>query len=461
MTPLAQRRRQELDLKLKSLEDELKAWADRTTREPMRRHYSQVARLTTVLNTLLESMKTSTGWKAPTDDIVLAKAAAWEKRILTAHAIWELFRSKLAQRSEVYFQEQLLAYDDLAWACYEPAMTRFAKVPKEPPLLYLNSTWSAFLRPRDTTFEKELEQGKDAGAAIDAQDYRTTIQKLPFPLLALPWFQVAHAPSALLIAHEVGHAVEFDFDLTSAIDNALKGAQLQHAADWRGASSEVFADLYGCLCLGGYFAGSLLDLIVADRTVVAADDQFARYPPRAYRMELAVRALDFLGLSADALRVRQTWETVYGPTTQLPGYTADAEQVVKAIYGENGMNLSTLIRPPDANIAAVAQYAAQGNSKDVERYTDARVLFCALRHVYENGTPAGLTRASPLLLKQVGHANAAMFRYRGAPVASQTDTDAKLAALEASDRAAGKELETLLGFEVDQDGDPENAPAGP
>jgi len=446
---LMARRKLELDQKLASLQLEIDEWSDRTTREPMRRHYSQVVRLNRVIGSLLETMTKSTNWTQPTEEIALANAVAWEKRILTAYAVWELFRGKLAQRDDAFFQQRLLAYDDLAWACYEPAMKRYSETAKEPPLLYLNATWSPFLWRRDSPFDTDVEKGKDAGAAqLNAPDYQEAMKKLPFPLLALPWFQVSHAPSALLIAHEVGHAVEFDFGLTTKIDKALADAALQRSGDWRGAASEVFADLYGILCLGGYLAGSLLDLNAASREFVAMETMFGLYPTRFYRVELAATALDYLGLPDDALRTRQTWQAVYGPLPEPATHRADLLLVVNAIYSAEGMDLATLIKPPTDNIKAIAQYAREGNraSLDNLNVTDARSLFCALRYIYENNTEAQLAKATPLLLERIVKANAAVFRYRGEAVETQKDTDDRLDALKDADEQVGKELEALLGL---------------
>jgi hypothetical protein len=447
MPSLAVRRKRELDLKLASLQKEFDEWTVRTTNEPMRRHYSQVKRLTRTLNTFLDLMTASAGWKSPTDDMVLAKGAAWEKRILTAHAIWEVFRSKLMQRGEPLFQQRLLAYDDLTWACYEPAMKHYSETPREPPLVYLNSTWSAFLRRRNVAFDKEIIDGKDAGSALNQEDYQATLKRLPIPLLGLPWFQVSHAPSALLVAHEVGHAIEFDFDLTDRIRTALSNAALTHRLDWEACASEVFADVYGCLCLGRYFAGALLDLIVADKEVVENDVTFAVYPPRVYRVEIALSTLRFLGLHSAATDVRATWEAEYGPMQTTTDLTEDAEKVVAAICGVGGMNLGAIMRPPAADIATLALYAAQKNKTNVAKESDARVLFSALRHVYEGGTPAEFARASDLLLQQVVEGYSSAFRYRGGPAPTQKHIDAALDALVEKDAATGRELEQLFGLD--------------
>ncbi len=458
MPSLAARRQQELTVKLRSLENELKDWEDLTSKAPFRRHYSQVRRINRTLDGLLESMKASADWMTPTEQAVLARASEWERRILTAHAIWEVFRSKLAQRFDTHFQERLAACDDLAWSCYEPAMQRFSAAKKEPPLVYLNSTWSAFLRRREATFDKDVEAGKDARETLDEADYRATVKRLPIPLLGLPWFQIAHLPSALLIAHEIGHAVEFDFDLTQTIDDTLHAASLQFDSEWRGCASEVFADLYGHLCLGRFFAGSLVDLLLADKKVIADEDTFGLYPTRAYRIELAVNALAFLGLDGQAAEIRDSWESQYGAPQKLLEYRDDAKKVVSAIYGKDGMDLAALIQPPTANVAALAQYAAQGNKTGVAQEVDARVLFCALRHAYERYPPAQSERAAQLLITQIVEKYAAVFRFRGAAVTTQPGIEVQLKTLTDDDLALGRDLARTLRLDRDQGDDPAPVP---
>ena len=453
---LADRRHLELRAKLANLDDDLKAWQGRTANEPMRRHYSQVGRIARTLDGLLESMTTSAGWKAPTEQLVLEKAAEWERRVLTAHAIWEVFRSKLAQRLEPRFQDRLAACDDLAWACYEPAMRTFSTEKKEPPLLYLNSTWSAFLRKRDSAFDKDIEAGKDAREVLEQGDYRATLKRLPVPLLGLPWFQVAHLPSALMIAHEIGHAVEFDFGLTARIGVALENAHLDFEADWQGCASEVFADLYGHLCLGRHFAGCLLDLLVTDKARISEENEFGVYPTRAFRVELSVEALTFLDLTAEATTIRAAWEELYGPLPQLQNHRADVKKVVAAIYGPEGMNLASLFRPPQdaapgaANIAALAQWAIQNNTSEIAKQSDPRILFCALRHAYERYGEAQAAQAATLLSKQVVDKNGKQFRFRGAAVATKADADASVHAVaETDDLDTGRALAKLLRLDPD------------
>lgn len=460
MTVLAARRKRELLVKLQTLDRELKDWSRLTSDPPFRRHYSQVTRINAMLDGLLESMTHSTAWTNPAEPVALAKATEWERRILTAHAIWEVFRGKLAQRFDGHFQPRLAAYDDLAWACYEPAMLRYSSAKREPPLVYLNATWSAFLRRRDRSFEKDVDAGKDARDLLDDADYRATIAQLPVLLLGLPWFQIAHLPSALMIAHEIGHAVEWDFELTSRLDSALHAAGLNHDADWRFAASEVFADLYGVLCLGRSFAAALIDLLAADKALVAAENEFTVYPTRTCRVALVVEALRYFGLNDEATAVDEGWEAEYGRSEALPSHRADVPKVVAAIYGKDagivndglGLDLGTLLSPPDnVTVGAVAQHAVLGNRTELAKQGDARILFCALRHVSDSDQyqPAQIDRAADRLVAQVVDRNAAVFRYRGAAVVEKSDVDAQIKQASADDAAAGRKLAELLRLDRD------------
>jgi hypothetical protein len=452
MQPLIDRRKRELSLKLQSLEKELEAWETRTTQPPLRRHFSQVRRLKATLEGLLDSMSASAAWKNPTDEIVLQKASVWERRILTAHAIWEVFRGKIAQRDDERFRAQLMACDDLAWACYEPAMVKFSTARREPPLVYLNSTWSAFLRKRNVPFEKDVQAGKDARDVLDEDDYVGTLKQLPIPLLGLPWFQVAHLPSTMIIAHEIGHAVEFDFDLTSKIAAALDNAGLAFTDDWKGAASEVFADLYGCLCLGEHFANALLDLLVAGKSFVAAETDFDFYPTRAHRVELTAKALEHLGLGNAAAQIRSTWEEAYGPLAPLLSRGKDVQKVVEAFYGTPGIDLASVIKPPTEDIEALAQAAGYGNRTALEVRGDARTFFCALRYVYDNQDESEFPVASEVIVDRVLEGYADVFRFRGTPVKTQEEVEKQVEAMKAEDVEAGKRLAKRLGLEDDNAG---------
>lgn len=384
---------------------------------------------------------------SPDDDTILNRAGFWERRILTAYSIWEVFRSKWALRFDGRLKDSLMACDDLAWACYEPAMKHYSPESKEPPLLYLGSTWSPFYRRRGTEFRSEVVAGLDASETVQEADYLEAVSKLPIPLLGLPWFQVADMPGALLIAHEVGHAVEFDFQLTPKISEALRKAGLDFEPDWRVAQSEVFADLYACLCLGPYFASALMDLMVASKASVNQETRFANYPTRGFRLELAVQALEFQGLQSQAAETRKAWEGVYGkPEPQ--DHLNDASKVVRAVYSPEGMNLQTIIQPPATGIVRqAAEAAATGQGQVLSNFRDVRVLFCAARLI-QDLKPAEMERTAQLLIRQILDTSPSALRGKeltiAGPAADFVKEKQRLASTKAADEALLKELEKDL-----------------
>ena len=448
---LPERRKRALDRKLLSLSNDLITWKTVTENAPMHRHYSQVRRMDRILTGLLESMQTSEGWKNPDEATILSKASYWERRILTAYSIWEVFRSKWAMRQDPIVSPGLMACDDLAWACYKPAMDRYmaGKPPKEPPLVYLGSTWSPFLRARDRAFTDEIETGYDAREALVSADYLATLQKLPIPLMGLPWFQVADMPSALLIAHETGHAVEFDFQLTGKISEALLAADLDFFGEWDRCASEVFADLYGCLSCGPCFANSLLDLLVTDKKAVENEQYFAGgYPTRAFRVELAAAALNDLGFTEEAAAVLKTWAGVYPGGPKPAAFLDDVPKVVQAIYGPAGMNLKTLMAPTSmAEVIKVGKAAVLNNANQL--VLDPRTLFSAARWVHDN-LPDQVDVAQSVLTGHLLTASPIVYRNRGSGLATDKEfknADRLLSESKTADEEALNALLKSLGLD--------------
>jgi len=443
MSTLIELRRRELDRRQKGLRTELKAWTERTQSDPLRRHLSQVARVSETLNGLLSVFENDPKWKNPDDAAVMERGAAWEMLILTAYSAWDVFREKLALRLDHSFRDLLVGCDDLMWECYEPAMSFYSPgKPKQPPLVYLSSTWSPVLRKRDSRFQDEVRVGLDAsGEALHHPACLETIQKLPIPLLGLPWFQVAHLPGALLIGHEVGHAVEFDFQLTDVIKEALRNARLTERYEWIGCAREVFADLYGCLSLRKYGACAMLNINVTSRDA-AQDPGFGLYPPRALRIRLLVCALEHLDLPDDAKYVRDLWEATYGALPE----SIDVDKVVTAIYTSSALQLRSYLKPPAGNIERIARLAVD-NHANLKLETNARDLFCAARHIHETGTPAELDAATPRLLDQIVNGHAGQYRYRGKAVANETDLKSQMQHQLLADRQAGIAWLKELGFD--------------
>jgi hypothetical protein len=397
MADLPKLRRSELNARLAGIVTELDYWKQQT--QPgarFERHWSQVQRLAIVVGAPINALKREL---AEMDDDVdlLAQAEQLEKNVLALHSIWEVFRGKLLLREDDLLKTVLPAFDDLAWACYQPAMICFAHVRKEPPLLYFTTLWSPFAQSRDTSFQNEV---RASGGALIQDEFLAILKSLPVPLIGLPWYHAAHIPGAIVISHEVGHIVERDFALTPAIQSALAGASLAEPAAWSCWASEVFADIYGCLGMGPAFVGAMMDLLASGLAVVHEEkpNPNGKYPTRSMRVSLMLQVLQAIALDDEAQRLDATWQATYGPRLIPTGYEADIPKVVasllrgpyRAINGTTIALNDVLNFPQDFLQKAkdIADDAANGRENKLRTYRETRCFFAAARYLHEN-PPAG------------------------------------------------------------------------
>lgn len=446
---LALRRRAEVEAKLKSLDEEIAHWTKVTeeAERGLRRHYSQVRRLAAVFAGLTESVKAAIAIPSDDPEAVFESAEDWENEILAAHAVWEVFRSKLVLREDESFRDRLAACDDLAWACYAPAMRHFSGVRKEPPLVYFTATWSAFAVSRDSSFENEVRASHGSAAALGDDGFQDVLAKLPIPLIGVPWYHVSHLPGAIAIAHEAGHVVESDFDLKAAIKLALDGARLDHPQLWEGWASEVFADLYGCLCMGPAYVAVVMDLLSTRREDIRTEERWSgRYPSRALRVEILLAALDACGHGAQIKRLRAIWEEAYGPMQTMLSVRDDVGRAVPALYAGpyQGRALSEIVSPFPADAAGLVEELgekAAGNYGELE--PDVRLLFAAAQWVHEHAAPSQAGEAYQRIVTRLVQPGATEFRMRGAPVADKVSVEADLKLLEEADKQNGRELNAM------------------
>lgn len=449
---LLRRRRVEIDAKLRSLDAELAHWKDITVDENrgLRRHHSQVRRLAAVFEGLTESVKQSVGALPANSAAVLENAESWENQILAAHSIWEVFRSKLVLREDELFRKVLAACDDLAWECYGPAMKQFVRDTKEPPLVYFTGTWSPFALSRDSNFQNEVRIGWGAAGALTDDPFQDVLRRLPISLVGVPWYQTFHLPGALIIAHEAGHIVEFDFDLTAELVSALDSAGLDHTDVWKGWASEVFADLYGCMCMGRAFVGALMDLLATSVNVIQTEERRrGKYPTRALRMELMLEALKQTGHLEDSKRLRLTWEGAYGPMQKMLDFKNDVERVVRSVYDGpyKGIALTSITSFPQnvsQTLQTIGEAAAGSFRSALAGYDNPRLLFAAAQWLHENPQPGQHADAYKFIVEQIVKKGTNQFRMRGESVENKATLDADLKAHEETDRANGRALSDYL-----------------
>ncbi|HEX5273638.1 MAG TPA: hypothetical protein VFW33_24245 [Gemmataceae bacterium] len=401
---IAARKADELARKLAGVEREFAFWRELSAEaregeppRPLEKHHRQVRRVTSQLKGFQAQVRARLGAPGKDEAALLADCRGVERDILELHRVWHFFRSKLAPRALKPFQDFLRPADELAWACYEPAQRRLAPgrvLPehvKEPPLVFLNGGSSPFTSPRDWAYEPERVPNE----AVRADAVIALIKRLPIPVIGVPWFQAEHLPEALVIAHEVGHDVAWDFRLNPRLAALLGRATDPLPCDRRDAWSawlgEVFADVYGCLAAGPAFAGALIDFLATGQAAIAGDRRtpgdWGRHPPAALRVLLVLEVLRQRQFGDEAARLGAEWRAAY-PRHAMTEFEPDLKTVAGALLGGpypelGGEGLPAVLcfsRDDHEAAGAGAELLLQGLPPATD---DARVLFAAVRTAYE------------------------------------------------------------------------------
>jgi hypothetical protein len=408
---LAQRKRVELEEKLSSLAGEFEHWQSLVKEKEFEKHASQVARVTGPLGKASRKLDVELG--SVSDARVLAECRRFEQQILAVHRIWEFFRAKLLLRRSGLFRDYLAFCDELAWACYEPvasaARPGVRAGAKAPPLVFLNGMSSPFVLARDAPFEAEYVENE----VVDREDFVDLLKRLPVPVIGVPWFQVRHVPDALVVAHEVGHAIEDDLGLEKTLHDGVaaalaKGGVGRGRADaWGAWLGEIFADFYGTLALGPAFVGSLLDFLAGDEERVRTERKttYARgdYPTDYLRVQLALETLRRTGFKKKAAALEGQWAGVYGEAHGMPEFVADVPVVVRGLLEMKPpqvgrKTLKQLVALGADRDRAAAEQAGRIVRKELPVGGDARVFAAACRYAYEADPRAYLAADEKLSL---------------------------------------------------------------
>lgn len=425
---VASRKKIELEQKVKALEDEFEAWLEKSeSNEKFEKHHTQIRVLQAHLQGWHSRIRAETNSYKETEDPddFLSRCANAEKLILSEHRIWDYFRSKFIQRNEELFDFYLKAADEFAWACYQPIQK--AVYPdiahskrKEPPLVFFNGGISPFSISRDRTFQFETVAGENL--IIDPKDI---INKLPIPVVGIPWHQINYLPQALVIGHEVGHIIEDDFGLTDRLKELLDEAideikaqlrknealedenhikEAEAKADmrkdaWHSWLGEIFADLYGCLTAGAAFAGTLIDFLIKESDKISEQEKtgpdWGRYPTNFLRIKIVLKALEVMNFADEIKDYVALWENY---SSKMPAeFVEDIKVIVpKLLEGThpvlNGKSVKEIFcfsreQQQSVNTTVTQLNEIKPNRTPVISSTQILVLFAVLRTAFEK-TPA-------------------------------------------------------------------------
>ena len=197
----------------------------------------------------------------------------------TAHMLrlWKFFADKFDQRFDPAEAAALAAADEIGWSCFAAA-AGYQGWTAAAPLAYFDARYA----PTAFTREETPADLRPADALL-----RQHVRLLPIPLIALPRVCIGRPWWLILLAHEVGHQVQYAIGggLIEAFADAigdLAGNGRDARGLWRGWSQELFADAFGVLTTGGWaaWAVSELERTTPEGMLVSADN---RYPPPLVR----------------------------------------------------------------------------------------------------------------------------------------------------------------------------------
>jgi hypothetical protein len=385
---LAERKACELEQKIASFGTALDRWLDDHKAKGFLIHTSQMNAIQAIFSGLQGGLK-DLFEEARADGAILGRAMSIEQTILSAYQVWEFYRGKFAQREDPNYQPYLRIADEFAWACYilaRPPREIEQGLVKEPPLVYLNSGWSPFVKSRDREYQVESVPR----ALLEREpNFNRAVSQLPFPLIGIPWYQIGFLPAGVAIAHEVGHVIELECCLTKPLHEAIRAAvHPDRADDWLGWASEIFADLYGCLCVGPAFVRSLAETLTAAASRVDAASDPA-YPSPWLRVLLNCRMLFLLHHTAQATALAADWLHAYPSTGTWTAYEVDLDPLVTALLAIRivfkpgvGGPLSKLayFSPEQENAANECSQAILKQNRSTPQ--NLRVLFAAASIAY-------------------------------------------------------------------------------
>ncbi len=199
---------------------------------------SQIARSGQVLRGMVERLGTRIA-ELPADARSLAAARGIEWDLSIVEGLFRLLAARFDQRRDPALAPTLKAADELIWSCLQQA--RVLADPLPLPLAYVDPAFSPSATPRIKP-----------PPALPARDrlLAEMLRVLPVPMIGLPSGIVEEPWWLVLVAHEVGHHVQYDADDAAVQQTGAALKETAGDAAWESWRHEVFADLFAVLALG-------------------------------------------------------------------------------------------------------------------------------------------------------------------------------------------------------------------
>ncbi|HWU85726.1 MAG TPA: hypothetical protein VN253_00520, partial [Kofleriaceae bacterium] len=255
---------------------DVEAWfADRKARtaDELRRQGNQLGVIDAVLRRSLDRIGGELE-ATPLDDTAFARCAALEVQLGVVERYWRFYRERLEQRDDPSRSRLLAAADEVVWSCF----TSLGGVePASVPLPYVEPTSSPIATPRTSV---------PPGLRTSDKMLAELIGRLPIPLIAFPASLIGGPWWLALLAHEVGHHIQYDLEPNQALvgrtGDVIAAAAEEAAGRWIPWRFELFADACSVVAIGTAAICAIAELEWGPLAAMCVDR--AAYPPAVVRL---------------------------------------------------------------------------------------------------------------------------------------------------------------------------------
>jgi hypothetical protein len=287
--------------RLDDLNKAVDGWLDRRrTADTLEQYATQLETIEAVLHRSTTAVAATIPSPSEHVTAVYEQCRLADRRAVWVERVWRYFAERFDQRDGFGRAAACLrAADEVLWSCWRPCFSTGPidprpSVPGPVPLPYLDAVHAP------EAFPATLVPADLAAVHADAPFVRDHLQALPVPTVRVPASAAAEPWLLALVAHEVGHHLQFAAGLVTAFRDSVEAAVAGQGGDdeavdrWSGWSIEVFADLASVALLGPWALWPIAELELRDAGRMRAPR--GAYPPGIVRLRLLAAAIKAVGL---------------------------------------------------------------------------------------------------------------------------------------------------------------------
>ncbi len=293
--------RDQLDSVSKTIDNEL---AEVIALDVLGLHRTQSAAVRSVIQVAVQELRThldevESGLDKLEVQEVYDLCREYDLAILWLQKLWEYLKEKFIQRNEGDGNQELAdllkSADEVVWSCFHAVLNKALGPHGTAPLTYVEPEYS----PATIQIDEPLPVNLTLTADLDFLN--ELLQSLPIPVLRLPPSCIAAPWWLVLVAHEVGHHVQYALDLVSYFREGMaaaaeaQGFTEEDAADsWGRWGEEIFADFFSLMMMGQWALRAIAELEIGSNKAMV--ERKSTYPSPVIRLAFMKRVANELGL---------------------------------------------------------------------------------------------------------------------------------------------------------------------